>query len=62
VSGEHPLYNGKNGTPFLKLVPEDDPNYFKIDCGNLGRVYRTGHEFDQSVLIKGEIFEVGLSV
>jgi hypothetical protein len=58
VNGEHPLYNGKNGTPLQKLDTGKVGRYYQIKPENSANIYRFGGKYNQAAMTKGGITKV----
>jgi hypothetical protein len=62
MKGEHPLYNGKNGTPLVKLDSGKTGRFYQIDSGNTASIFRKGSEFNNKIMVKGIAWDVCLKV
>lgn len=53
VSGQHPFFDGRNGTPHVQFDEGFSPRSFILKKENTFKIYRTGLGFDQVSLFKG---------
>ncbi|MFO0004326.1 MAG: hypothetical protein ACK559_24660, partial [bacterium] len=58
VKGDHPLYNGKNGTPLVKLDSGKTSRFYEISPETTASIFRSSLDFNQSTMVIGIASEV----
>ena len=57
--GEHPLYNGKNGTTLVNFSSGKNSRSFDCPAENLGTFYRISKDYDGTMLYTNRVFYHG---
>lgn len=61
-NGQHPLYNGLNGTPLIKFNDKNSRMIFEATSNNCARIYRHSVDYDGIVMATGDYFQAQMKL